>query len=199
MLAGAKFDALRDVAPVGTGTLVTILSKAGRGRPGAAAGGRAKSSSMLESSSDCGIWPNDCGVVAPEAGLAFSFRERCNDMSEAGVAGPSFAWDKAAEMAEGVGAAEWRCGPKAGDCIAEAGLGGGPIRASESASGEMDSVPELSANAPFLERPADKGRERWPSRRSESMSLAGMTEDRWTDFRFCIGLTMGDWRTRGAG
>lgn len=47
--------------------------------------------------------------------------------------------------------------------------------------------------------PAERGCALCASRMIESISLEGITEDRWVDLRFCRGFTMGDWRTLAAG
>jgi len=59
------------------------------------------------------------------------------DINEPGVAGAA----DACLISDG---AEWVWAKMDGDCRADPGRGGGPIRASESASGEVESSPELS-------------------------------------------------------
>lgn len=148
VLFGPSFGVLRaerrGVASADTSPLVTILSGKGRGALVLAAGGRVKSSSMAVSSSCRGKSFTDCGVTSPGLRLRFDFGGRCKAINDAGVAGPAFIpFADGAEVTAAIGAG---CGCKAGDWRAETGLGGGPMRDSESGSGDMDSVPELSMN-----------------------------------------------------
>jgi len=67
------------------------------------------------------------------------------DIREAGVAGAA----PLVLLILTVDGADCTCARIAGECIVEPGLGGGPIRASDKASGEMDSLPALSPEEVF--------------------------------------------------
>lgn len=113
-------------------------------------------------------------------------------MSEAGVAG-HICWPSI----EGCGCALLPVARIEGEAVTDPGRGGGPIRASDSGSGDIDSASEMSLLDGI--KPAEVGRDEPPDwcaccSNSSLTSLGGITEDKVPFFLWpwLCGFTMGD-------